>query len=389
LLDIELTPKQQQVLAAVIDWYKSNKQGFLTIGGYAGTGKTTITAYLRNLLDKENPKLKVAFCSFTGKATRVLDSKLRDAKATRRQDNVSTIHSLIYAPMRDRDNEIIGWERKSTEDFGYDLIIVDEASMVNSDIWEDLTSYGIPILAVGDHGQLPPIGGSFNLMENPQLRLEEIFRQEEGNPIIRLSMLARNEGEIPFGVFGRGVKKLHREDPDTQEFLGDKLIRAGDELLVLTGYNHTRVKLNSAIRGLLEFESPQPMGGDRVICLRNNHKHMIYNGMMGEVKSIQLKEDKSGKFYSAEILFDGEKETFKGDLSVEQFGQQTTLKDERRKGIELFDFGYALTVHKSQGSQAHTVVVFEERFAQMDNDTWRRWLYTAVTRARKELFIIA
>jgi exodeoxyribonuclease-5 len=56
--------------------------------------------------------------------------------------------------------------------------------------------------------------------------------------------------------------------------------------------------------------------------------------------------------------------------------------------IDLFDFGYALTVHKAQGSQAQKVVLFEERFSKMDDETWCRWLYTGVTRAGEELYII-
>ena len=58
------------------------------------------------------------------------------------------------------------------------------------------------------------------------------------------------------------------------------------------------------------------------------------------------------------------------------------------KKADLFDFAYALTVHKAQGSQAKRVIVFEERFKQMSDEDWRRWLYTAVTRAEEELIII-
>jgi exodeoxyribonuclease-5 len=55
---------------------------------------------------------------------------------------------------------------------------------------------------------------------------------------------------------------------------------------------------------------------------------------------------------------------------------------------DLFDYGYALTVHKAQGSQAKRVILFEERFSKMDSDGWKKWLYTAVTRAAEELIII-
>lgn len=78
---------------------------------------------------------------------------------------------------------------------------------------------------------------------------------------------------------------------------------------------------------------------------------------------------------------------FKGSIFSAQFGQERTLEYEEGQGC-LFDWGYALTVHKAQGSEAPQVVLFEERFTQMDDDQWRRWLYTGVTRASQELIVI-
>jgi len=147
------------------------------------------------------------------------------------------------------------------------------------------------------------------------------------------------------------------------------------------------VKLNQGIRQLLGFESVDPTQGDRVICLKNNHKEEIFNGMMGTI--LDISEDSLGdfKYYNAEIELDGEDFPYMGKISKEQFGQQSTVNN-TPDGIDLFDFGYALTVHKAQGSQANRVVVFEERFSMMDDEMWRRWLYTAVTRAEKELYIV-
>ncbi len=82
---------------------------------------------------------------------------------------------------------------------------------------------------------------------------------------------------------------------------------------------------------------------------------------------------------------------YHGLISVEQFNADSALNftDKRSKIMkgDLFDFGYALTVHKAQGSQAKKVVLFEERFPKMTDDDWKRWLYTAVTRAEEELYI--
>jgi len=75
-----------------------------------------------------------------------------------------------------------------------------------------------------------------------------------------------------------------------------------------------------------------------------------------------------------------------------QFGEvqpinHTRDRQQTLKG-DLFDFGYAMTVHKVQGSQAKRVILFEERFPRMDDEMWRRWLYTGITRAQEELYLI-
>jgi len=381
---MELGADQRKALEGIMDWQKKRESNYLTLGGYAGTGKTTLMGYFRKKLKK---KTKVAFCSFTGKATRVLKSKLEETGAIFPNDSVSTIHGLIYSPIENEKEEIIGWKRR--EEVGADLIIVDEASMVDGEIWSDLQSYGIPILAVGDHGQLPPINGSFNLMERPDLKLEEIHRQAKENPIIKLSILARERGVIPAIDFGNGVRKLRKDSGETQEIVEEELGKYNRETLVLCGYNSTRVKLNKVIRNRLGLESEEPVAGDRVICLRNNWTEEIYNGMLGTVVKIKKKND---DWYEAEIETDWQQKSYRGLISVEQFNQQGGLNftDKRWKITkgDLFDFGYALTVHKAQGSQAKKVILFEEKFGRDNEEAWRRWLYTAVTRAEKELIII-
>ena len=98
--------------------------------------------------------------------------------------------------------------------------------------------------------------------------------------------------------------------------------------------------------------------------------------------------------YKVEISMDSFSGDFlyEGVISSEQFNSSTTLNNivgyAKTKDMDLFDFGYALTVHKAQGSQAKKVVLFEERFGRQDEDMWRRWLYTGITRAEEELLII-
>jgi exodeoxyribonuclease V len=382
---LELSEDQSKVVNSILDWLE-RPVNFLTLGGYAGTGKTTLIAYLRSKLYERNPKLKFAFCAYTGKAARVLQQKMQAAGVIYPQDNISTIHSLMYSPMLNNSQEIIGWERK--EEIKYDLIVVDEASMVDGKIWQDLLAYNIPILAVGDHGQLPPISGNFNLMDNPMLKLTQIHRQAEGNPIIQLSIQAREEGEIKPGKYGPGVYKLSRNDSNTGEDINERIQNYKSDTLWLCGYNHTRVKLNKSIRQALEFESSEPQKRDRVICLRNNHAQQIFNGMLGTIKDIKTIDD---DWYGAEIEMDGESKVYKGIMARSQFNSTEGMNFTAQRGKtargDLFDFGYALTVHKAQGSQSPRVILFEERFAKMDDEMWRRWLYTAVTRAESELII--
>lgn len=176
---------------------------------------------------------------------------------------------------------------------------------------------------------------------------------------------------------------------DCQERVEELLGNFTTDLLVLCGYNNTRVKLNKFIREGMQFESAEPTVNDRVICLRNNHKVGIYNGMLGIIEGLKSKDD---QWFKAEIKMDGEQDSYEGLILKSQFNSQEAMNFSKNRYLtikgDLFDFGYALTVHKAQGSQAKRVVLFEERFSQMDENMWRRWLYTAVTRAEEELFIV-
>ncbi len=384
---VTLSPDQKQALDHISSWYKDpDKRSYITLGGYAGTGKSTLIAQLRQYLHSINPKIKIGFVSYTGKAARVLYGKLKEDEVLYKQDTVGTIHSLIYSPVVNEKEEIVGWEQK--EKIDRDLIIVDEASMVDGVIWKHLLSYKVPIIAVGDHGQLPPIRGSFNLMNKPDILLEHIHRQAQQNPIIGISIQAREHGYIRPGHYGNGVNKYAREDQESYLEMNELLQNYSEDTLILCGYNHTRKKLNKHIRQSLGYESPDPIPGDRVICLRNNHKKRVYNGMIGTIVDIR---QESVDWYRAEIAMDGEDDHYRGLVSAKQFSEDNAMNftNQRTQTMagDLFDFGYALTVHKAQGSQARKVVLFEERFSKMSDHDWRRWLYTGVTRAEEELVI--
>lgn len=429
-MKVSLSTDQKQVLNDLWRWLKYDAQtkSSITLGGYAGTGKTTSLAVFRKYLQSVLPDWKIAFASYTGKATRVLRSALRAQKAIYKGDFVGTIHSLIYSPILGDHQEVVGWDHK--KNLNFQLIVIDEGSMVDYQIWQDLQNYDIPIIVAGDHGQLPPIQGTFNLMENPDLKLEQIHRQAANNPIIKLSMMARKTGKIPVGQYAEKVRKIARSDLDAQDLIENQVSRGVDDLLILCGYNKTRIKLNHYVRELRGFEDPNPTSRDRVICLKNNYESGLYNGMLGTIQKLE----RSDELWScADIELDGEDGLYQGLIYNAQFNAEKTLGDvivksrgggrgvggrsggERGGGRgrgsggdsgsdggrgrsgglgqqaqqgDLFDFGYALTVHKAQGSQAKRIIVFEERFKQMDDEMWRRWLYTAVTRAEEELYLV-
>lgn len=387
-----LSNDQKSALVEIISWYKKQPTPYFILGGFAGTGKTTLLGQFRKLLSKAQPKRKVAFCAYTGKAARVLEATLRYHQISTPQDSISTIHSLIYAPITSKGGAITGWKKKTK--IYADLLLVDEASMVDQEIWSDLLSFQIPILAVGDHGQLPPISGQFNLMDKTDFRLESIHRQAADNPIIQLSLIARESGNIPIGSYGQGTMKVSTNDFNAQEIVEDILRSYNQDWLILTGYNHTRIRLNKQIRMFRDCESDLPIVGDVVICLKNNWDKGIFNGMQGTICSIhavQNLETDETDWYQVEInLEDGS--LYQGKVSSHQFNQPTTLTSYRNLSYttlgDLFDFGYAVTVHKAQGSQSPKVLLFEEKNSHMNDEDWRRWLYTGITRAQERLVIV-
>ncbi len=387
----KLTNQQGVALSAIGAWLKIAKGGgkqYLTLGGYAGTGKTTLLAALRRVLQTNIPSMKVGFAAYTGKATLVLKRKLVADNILQPGDSISTLHGLMYYSESSK-GDAPKWRKR---DFlRVDLVVVDEASMVSEEIWADLLSFGKPVLAVGDHGQLPPIGSSFNLMLEPDLTLDRIWRQAAESPIIAISALARNGNQIPIMSYGEGVAKLDNADPLTGDLIEEILQSHNTDTLILCGYNSTRQKLNAHVRLLKGMEGPDPQRNDIIVCLKNSRESGLSNGQIGLIEQITpAAHDDEELWWDITADFDGIK--FEGFAPREQFGAPTTIKSvpkrPQKDSVGLFDFGYGLTVHKAQGSQAKRVLVFEERFPKMSQDEWQRWLYTAVTRAEQELYII-
>lgn len=383
---MDLSPTQARAVKKIRAWHWSGGDEF-RMGGLAGTGKTTIVTQLPDYLDLEPSD--VHYCAPTGKAASVLTRKL-DAPLV-----ATTVHGLMYRAM---DQHCMGCpvaaddEKQGCHGFGAcgcslsfryyppdpvpPLIVVDEASMVGQDMYEDLMRLEAQVLFVGDHGQLPPVRGSVNLMDEDRLdvRLEEIHRQAEGSAILRLSRMARDGTPTPVGEYGEGVRVVKQQgfefDPE-------------DGALLLCYTNETRMRLNRMVRDALGLPAAHPVAGDRVVCLKNNRDFGVSNGMLGTITSIQP----AGQwFYLAEIACDGEERPYRGRILRSQFDSPTT---EHVRGVDVWTYGYCLTTHKAQGSEAEKVIVFKEAgLAQMGPRMRRRWLYTAYTRAKRELTVV-
>ena len=490
----DLSADQLSAYNDIVNWMRDLEEepGVLTLGGYAGTGKSTLVS-----LVAEQCQLP-AFCAYTGKATSVLRRKLaaagtetvgaqkktRDGEMSREErPYCGTIHSLIYQPCQCREPKQVavskpcaekgcagevawidgnavcankhanklslkafeslkpktvlvrdglknedgsckfcgdkGWLRREALDRNYGLIIVDEASMVDDMMLRDLKAYGVPILAVGDHGQLPPVGGSGSLMKNPNLRLERIHRQAEGNPIIALSKMIRETGRLPDTLPGDDVvfERLRFVDQLIEKRYAD----ASPERLLAMGLacytNRRRMGLNVAARraiGVARNGRELPRRGEHVICLRNmkgeQGRPPVSNGMRGVLQTdatpkqeVNYRGEKLGasevKLVGSIAFPEDEIDPVQYEMLRAQFGREKTFGTPeelvKETGIHsfamagaLFDYGYAMTVHKMQGSQFDDLVVCAERPGPVGDEDWRRWLYTAVTRAAKKLTVL-
>jgi exodeoxyribonuclease-5 len=392
----ELSEDQLEAYKEMVTWV-TNPGPLLRFGGYAGTGKSTLLA----LLAYSHPHKRIAFCAYTGKAAGVLRQKIYMGAS--HVHEVSTIHSLIYRPIVDgKTGQVVHWGRRDSLD-DYDLIVVDEASMVDEGLYQDLSAYGIPILATGDHGQLPPVMGNFNLMEDPDLRLERIHRQAEGNPILQLSAHIRKYGDLPDGLITEeNIQYIGRSNmPDLLRNIYTTPDVRSEDAAVLCYMNKTRQEINTTARQLRFPDHPldAPLVGDQLICLRNA-KDTVFNGMRGTLTGI-TKYSRDTHCYRASVSFPDDEIEFDGPVSAHQFGQLATFKsfeelapfnmtgltDWDDVGL-LMDYGYALTVHKAQGSAFECVVLVYERPRGASDDDFKRWLYTGVTRCADMLFIV-
>lgn len=341
---MKLTEEQKSIIKNIIRFEKKIQ----LLGGYAGTGKSTVIRNLIEILPN------FAVCAYTGKAANVL--------RTKGIENSTTIHSLIYKAHTSEDKVYF----TLASSIPYDGVIVDEASMVSEDIYKDLISFNKPVIFVGDHGQLEPINDKFNLMKNPDYKLETIHR---------------NAGEIAhFCQYVRSGFKpsswQHRHPSKNISFINKNSVEEVVENIdqVICAYNKKRVEINKMVRKKLGKNNDFPTISDRIICLRNDKEKKLFNGMQGHIGWFIKKN--YIKFVADDLSIDT-------NFDPKSFNQEKYEVEYDKTSPTPFDYAYAVTCHKSQGSEYDKVLVLEQKSTLWDSI---RWNYTAASRAKEKLY---
>lgn len=396
---MEFSPGQAKALEDIAEWLEyeaddpASKQVF-HVFGYAGAGKTTIIKH-----SIKNYDGRVLSGAFTGKAAYVMGrAGMPDPR---------TIHSLTYTfqpPSRSRYLELMKKLKDETDQLlaaeirremaevqqprfivneesdlkNCDLLILDEVSMVGEAMGHDLLSFGTKILVLGDPGQLPPIKDEgFFTRATPEVMLTEIHRQALDNPIISLATTAREGRTLRPGYYGESWVGSRR-------MFADKDLATADQ--VLCGTNNSRRELNTRIRSVLGYTDRYPQEGERIICLKNDHGLNLMNGEQFTVLKSEFKE--ASIYMRLRREAGGEVEVCAHPGFFDEYYERGTLEALNFwdfRDYHQFDFGYAITVHKSQGSQWDNVIVYDDGFGRSDPQLRKRWLYTAITRAAETI----
>ena len=399
---IQLSPQQVEAFQRVRAWLASPESPPVhRLFGYAGTGKSTIAADLA--AEVAGP---VYFATFTGKAASVLRAK--------GCYNAQTIHSLIYLPKiksaarlaeirekitheadSDRLRELHAEADSERENLkrpsftlnlssplkGASLLVLDEVSMVGTQIAQDLLLFGVPILALGDPAQLPPVrDGGYFTDATPDTLLTEVHRQALDSPVLALATMVREGQPLVHGTFGdsrvvqRGSLTVHE-------------LAAHDQ--VICGRNATRHAVNAMIRKDVKgFASHLPEPGDRLVCRRNDKETGLLNGTQWDVVASEVIDDDRVGLTIIDAA-DGSSERYSFYIVAHRHPFEDRLKDlapwEAREA-QHFEYGYVVTCHTSQGSQWDSVAVIDESAAFRADA--RRHLYTAITRAAERVTVI-
>jgi exodeoxyribonuclease-5 len=394
---MDWSAQQQKALRRVSRWLRNGDSSIFRLFGFAGTGKSTLARHLAEDAGR------VFFAAYTGKAAAVLRNmgcpeaetihsliyKVRDGDASDLVTVAAELDALrkedppdeVAVKLKERELEKARQPRFELNPDSKlreaDLLVVDEVSMVDERMGRDLLSFEVPILVLGDPAQLPPVrGAAFLTAADPDVMLTEIHRQARDDPIIRLASLARGRQLPPFGEYG-ATRVIRRDEFDPVRELSE-----GEQIIV--GKNVTRKRANVRRRERLGYTDPLPVSGDRLVCLRNNHDLGLANGAIWSV--VERAGDPDDGFIP--LLLE---EDVEGGSRLAIDVHTCHFLDEdlpwfQRTEAEEFDYAYALTCHKAQGSQWDGVVVVDEGECFRENQ-WR-WRYTALTRASRRLVYV-
>ena len=380
------TPKTEPMSCLYVD---SPDHLFLT-NDYLVTHNTTVVKYAIERLGLNFKN--VLFLAFQGKAANRLALEGLPAR---------TIHSAIYNVVteveRDPEGHVVYKENgkpKYTIHFylkrnlgkKIDLIVIDEASMVSSQLAQDVLSFDIPVIAIGDLNQLPPVFGDGYFLEHPDFILKHIMRQKEGDPIIFLSQEILKGHRLDYGVYGKSAV-IRKSDLAIQNF--------AEADIVLTGTNALRARINQYYREYInKFDNLDfPHFGEKLICRKNNWGREIgkgiflTNGTTGTIADLHHEE-----FTKTELNID-----FKPDFTNKVFRDlridykhlltQGESSTEGKIFSNKFEFAYAISVFLSQGSQWKNVLFLNENFMNTKEDR-KRFTYTGITRASESVIIV-
>lgn len=370
-----LTPSdmQAEAIRAIVAWFFDESEDCpqeFYLAGFAGVGKTTVAAIaIEEIKNRRGGWLNVEVGAYTGKAANVLRSK--------GNPSAKTIHGMIYVPDEVAGQTVWRLGKENSPAAFADLIVLDEVSMVDLKMADDVRSFGKKTLVMGDPFQLPPVGGAGAfLARDPDFFLSEIHRQAAENPIIRLSVMLR-EGRMPdYGEYGDGVL-FARLNGDTAQ------LAYREETQPIVAINRVRMTINRQVRAKRGFEGQLPLQGERVICAKNDRDHAIFNGGQGLLIS-DAKRLLDGQNFRMSVQMDDHKTPIKNipvhtALFDQHFDESIPKPERMAKGIQQFDFGYTLTCHKAQGSEFPDITIIDDA-GVFRADMWK-WRYTALTRS--------
>ena len=377
---------QKRLLERLDEFDRKENKPIFVYSGPPGSGKTWV---IRLFFEKHHiSETDFMTCAYSGKASNVLAMNGLPSR---------TIHSLIYnMTLVQKVNQTTGeiqmvpqFVKKPQLDHDYKYLVVDELSMVPDNIMEDLLSFGIPIIGMGDTNQLPPVFGCGSYIARPDFTLTEIMRQAWDSPIIKMSQYVLHNVPLGYGTYGNNCNVLRRV-PIGRNLLGYDCI--------LCNRNNTRMLINDIFRrDIMRFKYvngtiPLLCVGDKIVCKQNSWSRSlngIYltNGTVGQVEYIDEEHTDKKKItidfrpdYSTGECFD----------SVPVCRKYLEDADSVRTynfGVVNFDYAYALTVHSAQGSQFNRILYIDDGFSG-DRDIKKKLKYTAITRAIDSIDIV-